>query len=96
MAEKVTPCLWFDGAAEAAVDRYVSLIPDSRVVRVHRAPAETPSGPAGMALTVEFVLGGGNVVEVGYFHTGEAGHFTVDLVRFAHDDLAALLADALG
>lgn len=57
MSEKVTPCLWFDGAAEAAVSRYVSLIPDSRIVRVHRAPAETPSGPAGMALTVEFILG---------------------------------------
>ena len=57
--ESLVYALFRDGGeAEAAVERYVSLIPDSRVVRVHRAPAETPSGPAGMALTVEFILGG--------------------------------------
>lgn len=52
------PCLWFDGNAEEAANFYVTLLPDSRVVKVSRSPAETPSGPAGMVLTVDFMLGG--------------------------------------
>lgn len=56
--QKVTPCLWFDGQAEEAARFYVSLLPDSRIDRVARSPAETPSGPAGMVLTVEFTLAG--------------------------------------
>lgn len=56
--QKVTPCLWFDGQAEPAARFYVSLLPDSRIDRVMRSPADTPSGPAGMVLTVEFTLAG--------------------------------------
>jgi predicted 3-demethylubiquinone-9 3-methyltransferase (glyoxalase superfamily) len=55
---KITPCLWFDGHAEQAARYYVSLLPDSRIDRVFRSPADTPSGPAGMVLTVEFTLAG--------------------------------------
>lgn len=55
---KLMPCLWFDGAAEEAANFYVSLLPDSRVDKVWRSPAETPSGPAGMVLTVDFTLAG--------------------------------------
>ena len=58
MMQKVTPCLWFDGQAEQAARYYVSLLPDSRIDRVVRSPADTPSGPAGMVLLVEFTLGG--------------------------------------
>ena len=56
--QKVTPCLWFNGQAEQAANYYVSLLPDSRIDRVIRAPAATPSGPAGMVLAVEFTLAG--------------------------------------
>src|SRR5262249_13439820 len=56
--QKVTPCLWFDGHAEQAANYYVSLLPDSRIDRVVRSPADTPSGPAGMVLVVEFTLAG--------------------------------------
>jgi predicted 3-demethylubiquinone-9 3-methyltransferase (glyoxalase superfamily) len=52
------PCLWFDGQAEEAANLYVSLLPNSRVDGVSRSPAETPSGPAGMVLTVDFTLAG--------------------------------------
>jgi predicted 3-demethylubiquinone-9 3-methyltransferase (glyoxalase superfamily) len=38
------PCLWFDGNAEEAASFYTSLIPDSRVDKVWRSPADTPSG----------------------------------------------------
>ena len=58
MPQKVTPCLWFDGQAEQAARYYVSLLPDSRIDRVVRSPADTPSGPAGMVLVVEFTLAG--------------------------------------
>jgi predicted 3-demethylubiquinone-9 3-methyltransferase (glyoxalase superfamily) len=56
--QKVTPCLWFDGQAEQAASYYVSLLPNSRIDRVVRSPADTPSGPAGMVLAVEFTLAG--------------------------------------
>lgn len=52
------PCLWFDGRAEEAARFYVSLVPDSRIERVWRSPADTPSGPAGTVLTVDFTLAG--------------------------------------
>ena len=55
---KITPCLWFDGQAEEAAYFYVSLLPDSHVDDVFRSPAETPSGPAGMVLTVDFTVAG--------------------------------------
>ena len=56
--QKVTPCLWFDGQAEQAARYYVSLLPDSRIDRVVHSPADTPSGPAGTVLVVEFTLSG--------------------------------------
>jgi predicted 3-demethylubiquinone-9 3-methyltransferase (glyoxalase superfamily) len=55
---KITPCLWFDGNAEAAAKFYVSLFPDSHVDAVHRAPSDYPSGKAGDVLLVEFTLMG--------------------------------------
>ena len=55
---KVYPCLWFDGRAEEAAEFYTGLVPDSHVDRVWRSPADTPSGPAGMVLTVDFTLAG--------------------------------------
>ena len=53
---KITPCLWFDGQAEEAANFYVGLLPDSHIDNVFRSPAETPSGPAGMVLTVDFTV----------------------------------------
>ena len=55
---KIIPCLWYDGQAEAAANFYVSLLPDSRVDKVTRSPADYPSGKAGDVLTVEFTLAG--------------------------------------
>jgi predicted 3-demethylubiquinone-9 3-methyltransferase (glyoxalase superfamily) len=54
----ITPCLWFDGKAEEAAKFYASLLPDSRIDAVHRAPGDYPSGKAGDVLTVEFTLMG--------------------------------------
>jgi len=55
---KPFPCLWFDGKAEEAAELYTSLLPDSRIDKVWRSPADTPSGPAGTVLTVDFTLAG--------------------------------------
>jgi predicted 3-demethylubiquinone-9 3-methyltransferase (glyoxalase superfamily) len=54
----LTPCLWFDGKAEEAAKFYTSLLPDSRIDKVQRAPGNYPSGKAGDVLTVEFTLMG--------------------------------------
>ncbi|HYF36919.1 MAG TPA: VOC family protein [Prosthecobacter sp.] len=56
--QKVTPFLSFDGQAEEAASFYVSLLPDSRIDRVVRSPMETPGGPVGSVLIVEFTLAG--------------------------------------
>jgi len=56
---KIYTCLWFDhGQAEEAAQLYTSLIPNSEITNVSRSPADTPSGPEGMVLTVDFTLGG--------------------------------------
>jgi predicted 3-demethylubiquinone-9 3-methyltransferase (glyoxalase superfamily) len=55
---KVYTCLWFDGQAEEAASFYSSLLPDSHVDKVWRSPADTPSGPEGMILLVDFTLAG--------------------------------------
>jgi predicted 3-demethylubiquinone-9 3-methyltransferase (glyoxalase superfamily) len=52
------PCLWFDGKAEEAATFYTELLPDSHIDRLFRSPADTPSGPAGMVLVVDFTLAG--------------------------------------
>lgn len=59
---KLTPCLWYDGTAEEAAAFYVTLLPDSRIDKVVRAPSDTPSGPAGGVLLVEFTLAGRSFV----------------------------------
>jgi predicted 3-demethylubiquinone-9 3-methyltransferase (glyoxalase superfamily) len=56
--DKITPCLWFDGNAAEAAAFYTSLFPNSQVTGVHRAPSDTPSGPKGMVLTVDFKIDG--------------------------------------
>jgi predicted 3-demethylubiquinone-9 3-methyltransferase (glyoxalase superfamily) len=52
--QKIVPCLWFNGNAEAAAEFYVSLLPDSQIDRILKSPA----GAAGTVLTVEFTLAG--------------------------------------
>jgi predicted 3-demethylubiquinone-9 3-methyltransferase (glyoxalase superfamily) len=54
----IAPCLWFAREAEEAARFYVSLLPESRIDRVQRNLADTPSGPAGSALMVAFTLAG--------------------------------------
>ena len=55
--QKITPFLWFDGKAEEAMNFYVSIIPNSKVISVNRVGDAGP-GPKGSVLTAEFVLNG--------------------------------------
>ena len=56
--QKITPFLWYSKEAEEAAAFYVSIFPDSRVVRVTALPSESPSGPPGSVKVVEFLLFG--------------------------------------
>ena len=51
-------CLWFNGQAEEAAEFYTGVFPDSSIDRVWRSPADTPAGPVGMVITVDFTLNG--------------------------------------
>jgi predicted 3-demethylubiquinone-9 3-methyltransferase (glyoxalase superfamily) len=76
----ITPSLWFDGTAEEAATFYASLLPDSRVDKVHRAPSDYPSGKAGNVLTVEFTLVGRPFMGLNggpYFTFNEAVSFSI-------------------
>ncbi|MBC9035019.1 VOC family protein [Sphingomonas sp. JC676] len=56
--QKITPVLWFNMNAEEAANFYVSLLPDSHVDNIIRAPADNPSGEEGYAMLVDFTLAG--------------------------------------
>ena len=58
MTPKNRICLWFDKDAHDAARFYAATFPDSRVVAVHHAPSEYPSGKQGDVLTVEFTVVG--------------------------------------
>jgi predicted 3-demethylubiquinone-9 3-methyltransferase (glyoxalase superfamily) len=53
--QKLSTCLWFDNNAEDAVNFYVSLFPDSRIVATSRN-GDTGPGPKGSVLVIEFEM----------------------------------------
>ena len=55
---KISPCLWFDGEAEEAANFYVSLLADSRIIKVQKNLVDGPAGKAGTVLVVQFSLAG--------------------------------------
>ena len=55
---KMTTVLWFDGDAREAAEFYARTFPDSAVGATLVAPTDTPSGPAGQELLVEFTVCG--------------------------------------
>ena len=82
----ITPCLWFDGNAEEAANFYASILPDSRIDAVHKAPSDYPSGKAGDVLTVEFTLIGRPFVGLNggpYFKFNEALSFQIPVPETA-------------
>jgi predicted 3-demethylubiquinone-9 3-methyltransferase (glyoxalase superfamily) len=55
--QKITPFLWFDGKAEEAMNFYVSVFKNSKVVRVSRYGGGGP-GPRGTVMSATFQLEG--------------------------------------
>ena len=55
--QKITPFLWFDNNAEEAMNFYVSIFKNSKVLTVSRY-GEAGPGPAGTVMTAEFEIEG--------------------------------------
>jgi predicted 3-demethylubiquinone-9 3-methyltransferase (glyoxalase superfamily) len=96
--DKISPCLWFDGKAEEAAEFYTSLLPDSQIDQVDRAPGDNPSTPQGAVLTVAFTLGGRSFIGLNGgpdFTFNEAISLSIDCADQAEVDRYwdALIAD---
>ncbi len=55
---KMTTVLWFDGDAREAAEFYAATFPDSHVGSTLVSPIDTPSGPVGQELLVDFTVCG--------------------------------------
>jgi predicted 3-demethylubiquinone-9 3-methyltransferase (glyoxalase superfamily) len=66
--KQITPNLWFDGNAQEAVDFYVSVFPDSKIISTEHYPTEGlanfQKGLEGKVLTIEFKLSGNPFVAI--------------------------------
>ena len=65
MGQKITPNLWFDHNAKEAVDYYLSVFPDSKIINTSYYPktaeeglADFQSDMAGKELAIDFELNG--------------------------------------
>lgn len=59
--QRITPCLWFDDQAEAAVDFYTAIFANARIVattRYDKQSAQAAGRPEGSVLTIAFQLDG--------------------------------------
>lgn len=57
--QKIVPCLWFDGNAEEAVQFYMGIFRNSKVVDTAKYLVDTPSNkPKGSVMTIDFELDG--------------------------------------
>jgi len=79
--KKITPFLWFDDQAEEAMNFYVSVFPNSRVLGISRYGDDAP-GPKGKVMTAAFELNGQQFTALNGgpqdFHFSEAISFYVD------------------
>jgi predicted 3-demethylubiquinone-9 3-methyltransferase (glyoxalase superfamily) len=78
--QKISPFLWFDTQAEEAVNFYVSLFQDSKVLRVVRYGDAGP-GPKGSVMTVEFQLAGQHFMSL---NGGPSHKFTEAISLMVH------------
>jgi len=78
--QKITPFLWFDNQAEEAMNFYVSIFKNSKVLAVSRYGDAGP-GPKGTVMTANFQLDGQDFIALNggpLFHFTEAISFVVD------------------
>ncbi|MFT3965557.1 MAG: VOC family protein [Sphingobium sp.] len=92
---KITPCLWYDGTAEEAATLYTSLLADSHIDNITRAPSDNPSTKEGDVLVVAFTLAGMKFIGLNggpQFPFTEAVSFQIETEDQAETDR---LSDAL-
>ena len=87
MIKAITPNLWFDGNAQEAVDFYVSVFPDSKIITTMNYPnseeeglADFQTDMAGKVLTIDFELRGNRFLAINAdstFKFSEAVSFAV-------------------
>jgi len=83
IAQRITPCLWFDTQAEDAANTYVAIFRNSRIVRMSRYGKEghdVHGRAAGSVMTVEFEIEGQRFVALNggpHFKFNEAVSFQV-------------------
>ena len=58
ISAKIVPSLWYVEKADEAAAFYVSIFPDSKIDQADTLPAESPSGPPGSVIVVNFTLAG--------------------------------------
>ena len=76
----ITPFLWFNHEAEDAANFYISIFPNSKIVKIARYGNAGP-GPAGSVMTVDFELQGIQFVALNggpHFQFTEAVSFVVN------------------
>lgn len=82
--QKITPCLWFDGQAEEAVNFYCSVFLEAKIKTVTRyndAGSKASGRPAGSVMTINFELHGQEYLALNggpYFKFNEAVSFIVN------------------
>ena len=66
--KNITPNLWFDGNAKEAVDFYLSVFPDSKIIETSYYPEEGlldfQQELAGKELTIEYELSGNRFIAI--------------------------------
>ena len=88
MKQKITPCLWFDGQAEEAINHYISIFKDGRIIDVTRCGDAGP-GPKGSLLVATFELMGQRFIALNggpHFKFNEAISLSVDCKSQAEVD----------
>jgi predicted 3-demethylubiquinone-9 3-methyltransferase (glyoxalase superfamily) len=98
MQTNVTPFLMFEGKAEEAMNFYVSIIPNSKVLDVQRYGADGP-GAEGSVMMAKFVVGGltilcnDSTVSHAFTFTPSSSLFVTCASEAELDRVAAALAD---
>jgi predicted 3-demethylubiquinone-9 3-methyltransferase (glyoxalase superfamily) len=73
--QKISPFIWFDNNAEEAMNIYLSIFKDSKIIRVARNPPGAP-GPEGALLVATIQLEGQEIILM----NGGPGHPLTDSI----------------
>jgi predicted 3-demethylubiquinone-9 3-methyltransferase (glyoxalase superfamily) len=73
--QKISPFIWFDSNAEEAINFYISIFKDSKIIRATRNPSGAP-GPEGALLVASIQLEGQEIILM----NGGPGHPLTDAI----------------